>query len=150
MNMLGDAWAMVEAQRARATNYLDLVKALGNEKTAAIWEGVLGNLGYIDRLERGRPERAAYRLAMIELVRPQLERLGWEPRPDERAPDTLLRGSVIDLLGGLGDKEVITSARARFQKFLQQPDSLPPNLRPCVINIVGRYSDRATYDQLHK
>src|SRR5205807_7412177 len=31
-----------------------------------------------------------------------------------------------------------------------QPDSLAPNLRPSVINIVGRYSDRATYDQLHK
>jgi aminopeptidase N len=141
---------MVEAQRVGATNYLDLVKALGNETTAAIWQGVLGNLGYIDRLERGRPERNTYRLAMIGLVRPQLQRLGWEPRPDEPAPDTLLRGGVIDLLGRFGDKEVIAWARERFQKFLQQPDSLPPNLRPCVINIVGRYSDRATYDQLHK
>jgi aminopeptidase N len=150
MNMLGDAWAMVEAQRASATNYLDLVAALRDEKTAAIWQGVLRNLGYIDRLERGRPERAAYRLRMIELVRPQLERLGWEPRPNEPAPDTLLRSSVISTLGDFGDKEVIASAQERFRKFLEQPDSLAPNLRPCVMNIVGRYSDRATYDQLHK
>jgi aminopeptidase N len=150
MNILGDAWAMVDAQRASATNYLDLVAALGGEKTTAIWQGVLGNLGYIDRLERGRPERAAYRLRMIELVRPQLERLGWEPKPDEPAPDALLRSSVISTLGNFGDKEVIASARERFQKFLEHPDSLAPNLRPCVMNIVGRYSDRASYDQLHK
>jgi len=150
MNILGDSWAMVEAQRASATNYLDLVAALHDEKTAAIWEGVLANLGYIDRLQRGRPERAAFRLRMIELVRPQLTRLGWDPRPDEPAPDTLLRSSVIGLLGGFGDKEVIASARERFQKFVERPDSLAPNLRPCVIEIVGRYSDRATYDQLHK
>lgn len=150
LNMLGDAWAMVEAQRASATNYLDLVAALRGEKTATIWQGLLGRLIYIDWLERGRPERAAYRLRMIELVRPQLERLGWEPKPDEPAPDTLLRSSVISTLGSFGDKEVIAFARERFRKFLEQPDSLAPNLRPCVMNIVGRYSDRSTYDQLHK
>jgi len=87
---------------------------------------------------------------MIELVRPQLERLGWEPRRDESAPDTLLRSSVISTLGNFGDKEVIAFARQRFRKFLEQPESLAPNLRTCVMNIVGRYSDRATYDQLHK
>jgi aminopeptidase N len=150
LNMLGDAWAMVQAQRASATNYLDLVAALRGEKTAAIWQDVLGRLGYIDWLERGRPERVAYRVRMLELVRPQLERLGWEPQPNEPAPDTLLRSSVISALGNFGDKEVIASARERFRKFLEHPDSLAPNLRPCVINIVGRYSDRETYDQLHK
>jgi aminopeptidase N len=150
LNLLGDAWAMVEAQRDSATNYLDLVAALHGEKTSAIWQSVLRNLDYIDRLERGRPERAAYRLRMIELVRPQLERLGWEQQPGEPAPDTLLRSSVISTLGDFGDSEVIASARERFRKFLEQPDSLAPNLRPCVMGIVGRYSDRATYDQLHK
>ncbi len=150
LNILGDTWAMVMAQRASATSYLDLVTSLGGEKTAAIWHEVLGSIAYIDRLERGRPERVAYRERMIELLRPQLERLGWEPRAEEPAPDTLLRGSVIRLLGIFGDKEVIASARQRFQKFVEHPESLAPNLRPAVISIVGRYSDRATYDQLHK
>jgi aminopeptidase N len=150
LNMLDDTWAMVEAQRASATNYLDLVSRLGDEKTAAIWEGVLSKLGYLDWLQRGRPQRAAYRLRMIEIVRPQLARLGWEPRPNEPAPDTLLRSTVISTLGHFGDKEVIASAQGRFQKFLVEPESLAPNLRPSVINLVGRYSDRATYEQLHK
>jgi aminopeptidase N len=141
---------MVEAQRASATNYLDLVAALRGEKTAAIWQGVLGRLAYIDRLERTQPGRAAYRLRMIAVLRPQLERLGWEQRPDEPAPDTLLRSSLISTLGTFGDKEVIAAARERFRKFLEQPDSLAPNLRPCLMDVVGRYSDRATYDQLHK
>jgi aminopeptidase N len=150
MNMLGDAWAMVEAQRASATNYLDLVAALRGETNATIWQGVLGRLDYFDWLERTQPGRAAYRLRMIDLVRPQLERLGWDQRPGEPAPDTLLRSSLISTLGNFGDKEVIASAQERFRKFLEQPDSLAPNLRPCVMELVGRYSDRTTYDQLHK
>jgi aminopeptidase N len=150
LNMLDDTWAMVEAQRGSATNYLDLVAALHGEKSAAIWQDVLGHLAYIDRLERTQPGRAAYRQRMITLLRPQLDRLGWEQRPDEPAPDTLLRSSLISTLGTFGDKEVIASARERFRKFLQDPDTLAPNLRPAVMDIIGRYSDRATYDQLHK
>ena len=150
LNLLGDAWAMVTAQRATAASYLDLVASLGPEKTTAIWQEVLGRLDLIDGLQRGQPGRAAFRAWAIQMVRPQLQRLGWEAKADERATDTLLRNSVISLLGEFGDKEVITVARTRFQKFLTQPESLPPNLRPCIINLVGRYSDRPTYDKLHE
>ncbi len=150
LNLLGDAWAMVTAQRATAASYLDLVASLGPEKTTAIWQDVLGRLGLIDGLQRNQPGRAAFRAWAIQMVRPQLQRLGWEPRANEPATDTLLRNSVISLLGEFGDKEIITVARTRFQKFLTQPESLPPNLRPCIVNLVGHYSDRPTYDQLHE
>jgi aminopeptidase N len=150
LNLLGDAWAMVTAQRATVANYLDLVAALGPERTTAIWQDVLGRFGLIDQLQRGQPGRAAFRAWAIQLVRPQLQRLGWEPKASEPATDTLLRNSVISLLGQFGDQEVIAAARTQFQKFLSQPESLPPNLRPVVMDIVGRYSDRETYDKLHE
>jgi aminopeptidase N len=150
LNLLGDAWAMVTAQRSTAASYLDLVASLGPEKTTAIWQDVLGRLGFIDDLQRNQPGRAAFRAWAIQLVRPQLQRLGWEPKSNEPATDTLLRNSVISLLGQFGDQEVIAIARTRFEKFLTQPESLPPNLRPVVTDIVGRYSDRATYDKIHE
>lgn len=149
LNLLGDTWAMVTAQRAAAASYLELVAALGPEKTTAVWQEVLGRLGFIDALQRGQPGRAAFRAWGIQVVRPQLVRLGWEPKANESATDTLLRNSVISLLGEFGDQEVISVAQTRFQKFLTQPESLPPNLRPAVTGIVGRYSHRVTYDQLH-
>src|SRR5208337_1234440 len=40
--------------------------------------------------------------------------------------------------------------RERFDQFLARPESLPADLRPSVLNIVGRYSDRKTYDELHE
>jgi aminopeptidase N len=150
LNLLADVWALIAAQRATAPNYLDLVASLGPEKTTAIWEDVLGRLGLVDGLQRGLPGRAAFRAWAIQMVRPQLQRLGWEPKANEPATETLLRNSVISLLGEFGDKEVISMAQSRFQKFLTQPESLPPNLRPCITGIVGRYSDRVTYDKLHE
>ncbi|PWU15173.1 MAG: aminopeptidase [Verrucomicrobia bacterium] len=149
LNLLGDTWALVTAQRAGAASYLDLVASLGSERNAAIWQDVLRRLELIDTLQRGQTGRSAFRAWAIQIVRPQLQRLGWEAEPNEPAPDTLLRSSVISLLGAFGDREVVAEAKSRFEKFLAQPESLPPNLRPCITGIVGRYSDRAVYDRLH-
>jgi aminopeptidase N len=149
LNLLGDAWAMIEANRAPATSYLDLVLALRDERIRAIWDNILGTLGYIDRLEGGQSGRPAFRQFAIQLVRPQLARLGWEPKAGEPPTDTLLRNGVIEWLGNFGDKDVITMARAKFQEFLTQPDSLPADVRPPIVRIVGHYADRAAYDQIH-
>jgi aminopeptidase N len=149
LNLLGDTWAMVEAGRAPATSYLDLASALRDEKITAIWDDILGNLGYIDRLESGQPGRPGFRQFALQLVRPQLVRLGWEPKAGEPPTDTLLRNRVIELLGDLGDKDVIATARSKFQKFLTAPDSLPATVRPPIVRIVGHYADRAAYDQIH-
>src|SRR5207249_1976016 len=86
-------------------------------------------LGLIDGLQRGQPGRAAFRAWAIQLVRPQLQRLGWEGKTNEPSTDTLLRNSVISLLGNFGDKEVISTAQARFQKFIKEPESWSPGLR---------------------
>jgi len=80
LNLLGDAWAMVTAQRATAASYLDLVASLGPEKTTAIWQEVLGRLDLIDGLHRGQPGRTAFRAWAIQMVRPQLQRLGGRPK----------------------------------------------------------------------
>ncbi len=149
VNMLGDAWAMVEANRAPATSYLELVSVLRDEKTTGIWETVIGRLMYLDLIERGLPGRAAFRQFAMQLLRPQLERLGWDAAPGEAAPVTHLRNTVIYALGAFGDNDVIAVARTRFQKFLAQPASLAPTLKPTVLAVVGRHSDRVTYEQIH-
>jgi aminopeptidase N len=79
-----------------------------------------------------------------------LQRLGWTPKPNEAPTDAVLRGCVIVSLGNLGDPAVIAEARARYAKFLAKPRSLPADLRLPVLTLVGRYSDRPTYVELHQ
>jgi aminopeptidase N len=45
---------------------------------------------------------------------------------------------------------VINAARERFQKFVADPQTLPPDLRPAVLGVVGRYADRKTWEVLHE
>ncbi|MDB6017722.1 MAG: Aminopeptidase [Pedosphaera sp.] len=150
LDLLNDVWAMVEAGRAAAPAYLDLTQSLRDEKVFAIWNQIISTLDIIAELERGQPGRAAFREYACSLLRPQLQRLGWDRKPNESSPDSLLRSRVITDLGNFGDQAVIAQARARYENFLLRPESLAADLRWPVLTMVGRYSDRKTYDQLHE
>jgi hypothetical protein len=55
---------------------------------------------------------------------------------------------MITSLGWFDDEKVITEAKARFRRFLTDPDSLPATLRDPVIMVVGYGADQATFDQI--
>jgi aminopeptidase N len=61
-----------------------------------------------------------------------------------------LRASLIKALADLDDKEIIAGCRERFQKYLADPKSIPPDLRSRVLAVVGRYADAATWQKLHE
>lgn len=150
VNLVSDAWALIEAGRGDVTNYLDLVSRLNRGETSlALWQEVLGNLGYLEALERGMPGEAAFRRWRVSRLREPFARLGWEARAGEASTDTLLRTQVIAALGTAGDEAVLAEARARFAKFLAQPESLAGNLRSPVLQIVGRHADAATWGKLY-
>jgi aminopeptidase N len=50
----------------------------------------------------------------------------------------------------LNDPEIIAGCRERFDKYLADPASLPPDLRAPVLAVVGRYADRKTWNILHE
>src|SRR6202011_3003739 len=78
------------------------------------------------------------------------DEVGWEPKTGEPAKIGSLRASLIKALGDLDDKEIVAGCRERFQKYLADPKSLAPDLRPSVLAVVGRYADDATWDKLHE
>ncbi len=150
LNLLDDTWLMVQGGRASSSDFLDLAQSLKGDTTYEVLSHIISVLDGIDGLERGRPERAAFRKFGCEWLNPLLGRLGWEPRVGEAPTDKLLRTQVLTSLGYFGDPAVIKEAQVRFAAFLKDQRTLPADLRGPVLRIAGRYGDRATYDQLHE
>jgi hypothetical protein len=50
----------------------------------------------------------------------------------------------------LNDEQIVAGCRERFEKYLANPASLAPDLRPAVFAVVGRYADEKTWNQLHE
>jgi aminopeptidase N len=150
VNLLGDTWAFVQANRAPFAKYTHLVSKLPSSTELAEREQIVNTFDYVDRLLVGSPAREKFQRYARKVLRPTFDQLGWEPKPDDTPRAALLRGSLIAALGGLEDAEIIKGCRERFQRFLADPGSLAPNLRAPVLWVVGHNADETTWQALHR
>ncbi|MDQ2824951.1 MAG: M1 family metallopeptidase [Verrucomicrobiota bacterium] len=150
VNLLGDAWAFVQANRAPFSTYAALVEKLSGGNELAERDQIINTFDYINRLLIGDPALEKFQNYARTILRPSFDQLGWEPRKDETPPATILRGSLIEALGDLNDQEIVAGCRERFQKFVVDPASLAPDLRAAVFRVVGHHADESTWDKLHE
>src|SRR5438552_11264866 len=150
VNLLSDAWALVQAGRAPVSLYFGLVEKLPASTELAEREQIINVLDFINRLLVGSPEREKFQRYSPSLFRPRLETLGWGPKEGEPPTAANLRASLINALGDLNDPEIIAGCRERFEKYLANPASLAPDLRPSVLAGVGHYADEKTWNKLHE
>jgi aminopeptidase N len=150
VNLLSDAWALVQADRAPVSLYFELVEKLPASTDIAEREQIINVLDAIDSLLVGNAERERFQRYARSLLRPTFETLGWEPKNGELSTSRNLRASLIKALGNLNDPEAVAGCRERFQKYLANPASLAPDLRPAVFAVVGHYADEKTWTKLHE
>jgi aminopeptidase N len=150
VNLLSDAWALVQANRAPVSLYFGLVEKLPASTEVAEREQIINMLDFINGLLIGDPQREKFQSYARSLLRPAFDTLGWEPKEGEPVTGGSLRASLINALGDLNDAEIIADCRKRFEKYLANPGSLSPDLRPAVFAVVGRYADEKNWNRLHE
>jgi aminopeptidase N len=150
VNLVSDMWALVEADRGSITDYFKLLEALRDENGLALWEEITATLSAIDFLYLGNTERTAFQAYGRWLLKPVFDRVGWEQKKGEQVADGLLRTKLIAELSEFSDGDVIAGARERFKKFLADPNTLPADLRPALLDVVGRYANPQMWDKLHE
>ena len=150
VNLLSDAWALVEANREPLSHYLDLVTQVLKEDQLAVYDQIIDTFLFINRLLAGDPTRPRFQQYARVLLRPAFDRAGWEAKEDEPAQRSFLRASLIRGLGFLDDADIVTGCRAHFERFRSQRAAIAPDLRPDIFAVVGRYADAPTWEKLHQ
>jgi aminopeptidase N len=149
VNLLSDAWGLVQANRAPIGLYFELVETLPASTDLAEREQIIHVLDFINRLLSGRSEQEKFQRYARSLLGPTFDAVGWETKADEKAATTNLRASLITALGNLNDPKVIANCRERFKAYLANPKSLAPDLRPAVFSVVGQYADETIWNEFH-
>ena len=150
VNLLSDAWALVQADHAPVSLYFGLVEKLPASTDLAEREQIINVVDYINGLLVGNPEHEAFQRYARSFLRPTFEKLGWGAGEAEPPTAATLRASLISALGDLRDPEIITGCRERFEKYLADTASLAPDLRPAVLAVVVRDADEKTWTKLHE
>src|SRR6266436_7073210 len=150
VNLLSDAWALAQADRAPVSLYFGLVEKLPASTDVAEREQIINVLDFINGLLVGNPDREKFQRYGRALLHPTFETLSWEPKEGEPPTTGNLRASLIEALGDLNDPGIVAGCRERFAKYLANPASLAPDLRPAIFAIVGGYGDEKTWTKLHE
>ena len=117
-SLVDDAWAAAVSGRATVSAFLDVAAGFRDETAPSVWQTIMTGLAWCDRFVEGEP-RERFRDFVRTLVRPAMDRLGWDPQPGERELDRELRGDLIRTLGILGD-DPETQAMAREAEALSR------------------------------
>ncbi|MEP6821786.1 MAG: M1 family metallopeptidase [Chthoniobacterales bacterium] len=149
VNLLCDAWALVQAKREPLAHYLELVEKLPGKTELAEREQVMTALSQIAGLLANESQAAAFKKYAISILRPTFDELGWEPKKGDSPRASALRASVVSGLGSLGDEDIIAGARGRFDRYVSEGNALDPDLRGPILKIVGHNADEKTWNQLH-
>jgi aminopeptidase N len=150
VNLTSDAWALVQAGRAPVSLYFGLIEKLPPSADLAEREQIINVFDFVNGLLVGSSERQKFQRYAQSLLRRTFAPLGWEPRQGEPSNTGRLRASLIGALGDLNDPEIVAGSRERFQKYLADPASLPPDLRGPVLVTVGRFADEKIWNKLHE
>ncbi|MBA2435790.1 MAG: M1 family metallopeptidase, partial [Chthoniobacterales bacterium] len=93
VNLLLDAWALVEANRAPLAQYLSLVDQVVNEDQLAVYDQIIDTLVYLNRLFAGDRVRPRFQQYARAVLRPAFDRVGWEAKTGEKSGRASLRAS---------------------------------------------------------
>ena len=148
LGLLSDAFAMMRAGYSQAPLFLSLGEAYKNEEDATVWGELAVGLRSFETLIADKPYLTQFYNYAREIFRPIAKLVGWDANPGEGHLDALRRSTVLGLSGVYGEPTVVKEAQDRFQRYLEEPSSLHPDLRGVVYGLVALEGDKSVYESL--
>jgi puromycin-sensitive aminopeptidase len=143
--LVDDRWATVVAGGASAAEFCDFAQSFEQDDDLAVWQALLGGLGWCDRFLEGEP-RERFRAFVRKLVGPALERLGWEARDNDGDRTKALRGALFQGLGVLGADPAVEAMAREYEAEGRAGKPIDPSLAAAAVNIVAYTGDGNDYE----
>ncbi|MFH1141484.1 MAG: M1 family metallopeptidase [Chloroflexota bacterium] len=150
LGLQSDAYALARAGLLPATQFLRLAQAYKNEYNYGVWADLAINLRQLDHLISQESFYRQFQVFGRDLLRPIARKVGWDAAPGEGHLDALLRSTVLGQLGAFGDPETLAEAQDRFQRSLDRPSSLVPDLRAVVYALTAQTGDQSIHHTLRR
>jgi len=146
--LVGNQWALVKADKVGVDQFLGMLAGFGGETDRAVLAAITERAYWMSTHLVADDARPTFERFSDRFYRPHFDALGWDPRAGETADDRLRRATVIGALGELASAQDVTAEAARrLAAYLQDPNSIDPNLASVVVGITARSGDEALYER---
>jgi puromycin-sensitive aminopeptidase len=143
--LVDDTWASVVSGHTTADAFVEFARGFKDETALDVWTVLCGCLGQLERWLEGKA-RQRYQDILRDLYRPALERLGWEPHPDDTSRTRELRGLLLRSLAVTArDEDALSRCRDLHEHYLNNSASVEPNLASAAAAAVAATGTEADY-----
>jgi len=143
--LVDDTWASVVAGRGSAAAFCRFAAAFESETEYPVWQALLQGLGWCERFLEGAP-RERYRSFVRSLVRPALDRVGWEPREGERDLAKPLRGTLVTSLGVLGADPNAAALAREIEAEARRGEPVDASLASAAVAVLAATGSEQEYE----
>jgi len=148
-NLLGDQWACVQAGVAGSLDFIKLVKLFGAEDNPNVWAFITAPLASLRRL-LPQDKRGSFEEMVRQLVGPELNRLGFEPKDGEPVQVSELRGDLFAAMALTGN-DTATRAKAKelFHAWKADKNAVHGEIINSVVRIIATDGDEELYKEFY-
>jgi puromycin-sensitive aminopeptidase len=147
-SLVSDTWAMVRSAQVPASGFLELVGRFGDESEHAIWSVILGGLRSVEHHALASETRPVFEAYVRDLVRPALDRLGWDADEGETDLTRKLRGDLIAALGNLGNDEKTVEKARELAAAVLAGEEFDPEVCTAALAVYSRHGGPDEYQAL--
>ncbi|CCU82439.1 alanine/arginine aminopeptidase/aminopeptidase [Blumeria hordei DH14] len=151
LGMVGDAGALAFSGEASTSGLLTFIEGFQSESSFFLWSQILDSLSIVKlAFHVNKSISKGLKLFILKLISPALEKVGWEPLPDEDISTTQLRSLLILNAGLNGFYPIILEAKRRFELYITGKDrkAIHQNLRSAIFGLAIRKGGVAEYRAL--
>lgn len=146
--ILEDTFSFAKAGQLVTTEFLDLAGSYRGETEQTIWQLMIGHL---ERIGHILPSQAmpGFESWVHHLISGEVDRLGWEPQPDESDLTRLHRGQIMRALGAIAnDASTIEIARRKLNEAISDPTLVDPDIANAALMIVSAHGTDDDYARI--
>ncbi|WP_309660561.1 M1 family aminopeptidase, partial [Sphingomonas sp.] len=149
--LLSDALALSTAGYQPMAHALDLLAAVPVDAHGKVYEKALFSWANLHQdMDGNSAAQAAIKQRILRDYWPRLQRLGFSPRVGEPPLDALLRPSLIQILGDIGDPRVVGEGQRLFAAWQGDQNAIPGSLKESWLRVIARNAAPATWETLHR
>ncbi|MGZ5296183.1 MAG: M1 family metallopeptidase [Actinomycetota bacterium] len=142
--LVDDAWAAVVDGSSTASSFCRFVEGFTDETELPVWQLILTGLSWCDRFLEDEP-RDRFRDYVRDLLRPAIDRLGWEASSNEPDLVRALRGALAQALAVLGDDPEAKAQMRELESEARGGRDVDAHLASAAVQVVATNGDAGDF-----
>lgn len=143
--IIRDAFVLSEAGYANTDEALSLSSAYKKDESYIVWSELAVEIGKLKGILFGTKVYPGFQKYALDLFSEISQKVGWTVSKNESYETSLLRGTVLGVMGRNGDKKTIQAALAKFKNDRDGKEKLSADLRGMVYVLVAENGGEREY-----